>query len=239
VQRKLKKKQQDLLDCCVPLKRAKQDGVTMSELACLAVCNGVTCDTHRPPQELWCESDENVGDEFGERRAPLFERWVDELRSAVVLSCGSVNSHRLMASYDRSTLGQTGTGHFSPIAAYHRASDRVLIMDVARFKYPPHWVSLRLLARAMLSKDSATQRSRGFQLVSPDTRHSMPPAVRVMHWRDARLLLLESLRARVTSTSTKLDDAGVLQVLADVIVEALKLGKVTDITVEWSPLFTF
>jgi Phytochelatin synthase len=31
-------------------------------------------------------------------------------------------------------LGQTGSGHFSPIAGYHAATDSVLILDVARFK---------------------------------------------------------------------------------------------------------
>ena len=40
----------------------------------------------------------------------------------------------VVASYDRRSLGQTGTGHFSPIAAYEKSSDSVLILDVARFK---------------------------------------------------------------------------------------------------------
>jgi hypothetical protein len=31
-------------------------------------------------------------------------------------------------------LGQTGTGHFSPIGGFHESKDLVLIMDVARFK---------------------------------------------------------------------------------------------------------
>jgi hypothetical protein len=37
----------------------------------------------------------------------------------------------------------------------------VLILDVARFKYPPHWVSLPTLFAAMQTIDSASQRSRG------------------------------------------------------------------------------
>lgn len=41
----------------------------------------------------------------------------------------------------RAKLGQSGSGHFSPIGAFDRDTDMVLIMDVARFKYPPHWVS--------------------------------------------------------------------------------------------------
>uniref|UniRef100_A0A158P7B6 glutathione gamma-glutamylcysteinyltransferase n=1 Tax=Angiostrongylus cantonensis TaxID=6313 RepID=A0A158P7B6_ANGCA len=68
----------------------------------------------------------------------------------------------IVASYDRSQLQQTGTGHFSPLAAFHVASDRVLIMDVARFKYPPHWVQLDHLQKAMCSIDPSTKRTRGY-----------------------------------------------------------------------------
>ena len=60
----------------------------------------------------------------------------------------------LVATYSRGVLKQTGTGHFSPIAGYHPGSDRVLILDTARFKYPPHWVQLSLLFEAMTKVDS-------------------------------------------------------------------------------------
>jgi hypothetical protein len=40
----------------------------------------------------------------------------------------------LIVGYNRKVLGQTGTGHFSPIGGYHRGTDMALIMDVARFK---------------------------------------------------------------------------------------------------------
>ena len=36
------------------------------------------------------------------------------------------------------------------LVGYHEETDSVLIMDVARFKYPPHWVPLMDLADAML-----------------------------------------------------------------------------------------
>jgi len=38
----------------------------------------------------------------------------------------------------------------------------VLILDVARFKYPPHWVPLPVLFKAMKPADPATSKSRGF-----------------------------------------------------------------------------
>ena len=59
---------------------------------------------------------------------------------------------------------QTGTGHFSPIGGYHVGRDMALILDVARFKYPPHWVPLPLLWEAMGSVDVATGRPRGYDL---------------------------------------------------------------------------
>jgi glutathione gamma-glutamylcysteinyltransferase len=55
--------------------------------------------------------------------------------------CSSSDDERcaMICAYSRQVLGQSGEGHFSPIGGYHPASDHVLIMDVARFKYPAHW----------------------------------------------------------------------------------------------------
>lgn len=47
-------------------------------------------------------------------------------------------------------------------SAYHAAKDLVLILDVARFKYPPHWISAERLWQAMHAVDPATERSRGW-----------------------------------------------------------------------------
>ena len=57
---------------------------------------------------------------------------------------------------------QTGTGHFSPIGGYHAGRDMALILDVARFKYPPHWVPVSLLWDAMDTVDEATGQPRGY-----------------------------------------------------------------------------
>jgi glutathione gamma-glutamylcysteinyltransferase len=68
----------------------------------------------------------------------------------------------VIASYDRAGLDQTGSGHFSPVGGYHAAKDLVLILDVARFKYPPHWIAAERLWQAMHPIDPATGRSRGW-----------------------------------------------------------------------------
>src|SRR5262249_2804529 len=115
---------EELLDCCVPLAEGRQRGLDMDELACLSRCNGADVEVEHAD-----ESD------------------LDAFRAAVLAAAeGSVV---LVASYDRAGLDQTGSGHFSPIGGYHAAHDLVLVLDVARFKYPPHWVSLGRLFRAM------------------------------------------------------------------------------------------
>jgi hypothetical protein len=60
------------------------------------------------------------------------------------------NKHaRVMINFNRAILGQDGGGHFSPIASYSKEQDALLIMDVAKYKYPPVWVSVgRLHASA-------------------------------------------------------------------------------------------
>jgi glutathione gamma-glutamylcysteinyltransferase len=128
---------EELLDCCVPLEQVRKRGLDLDELACLARCNGA---------EVSLERAESAG----------VERWREALESAT--RGGSV----LVASYDRASLGQTGAGHFSPIGGYHAARDVALVLDVARFKYPPHWLSAERLWRAMLPIDPATSRSRGW-----------------------------------------------------------------------------
>jgi hypothetical protein len=76
----------------------------------------------------------------------------------------------MIVSYSRTVLSQTGIGHFSPIGGYHPSSDMVLIMDVARFKYPPHWIPLSLLYDALCTVDSETGKSRGYLLLSASNR---------------------------------------------------------------------
>lgn len=71
----------------------------------------------------------------------------------------------LIANFSRPTLGEVGGGHHSPIGAYDPASDRVLVLDTAAYKYPPTWVPADALLRAMQTEDSASGRSRGLVVV--------------------------------------------------------------------------
>ena len=67
----------------------------------------------------------------------------------------------LLVNYDRKILKQKGSGHISPLGAYHAASDQVLILDVSSYKYPPVWLKTALLYKAIHTKDSGSQKFRG------------------------------------------------------------------------------
>jgi hypothetical protein len=56
-------------------------------------------------------------------------------------------------------------GHFSPIAAYHSATDSFLVMDVSRYKFPPYWVTRQTLWKKMQTVDSGSGKSRGYIVV--------------------------------------------------------------------------
>ena len=59
----------------------------------------------------------------------------------------------VLVNFKRSALQQVGYGHISPLAAYDARSDRFLIMDVARYKYPPAWVKATDLYAALDTVD--------------------------------------------------------------------------------------
>lgn len=66
-----------------------------------------------------------------------------------------------LANFNRKLIYQVGGGHWSPVAAYHAPSDSALLMDVARYKYPPVWVTVKDLYEAVRSADDTSHRSRG------------------------------------------------------------------------------
>ena len=72
----------------------------------------------------------------------------------------------VIANYQRELIGQPRGAHFSPIGAYDEATDSFLLLDVARYKFPPVWVRADDLFKSMNTEDSEIPRSRGFILVS-------------------------------------------------------------------------
>lgn len=71
----------------------------------------------------------------------------------------------VLANYFRGIFGQVGGGHWSALAAYDAGTDRVLILDVAKYKYPPAWVRLTDLQRSLATIDATSGKARGLVLV--------------------------------------------------------------------------
>mmetsp|Transcript_43291 Transcript_43291/g.131743 ORF Transcript_43291/g.131743 Transcript_43291/m.131743 type:complete len:381 (-) Transcript_43291:130-1272(-) len=156
--------EEEMLNSCIDLEMVKKKGVTFGTFACLARCQGVAVEAR------WAE-----------------DSTVEEFRRAVRACCteeGNSSSDEasgypvfLVTSYSRRVIEQTGDGHYSPVAAFDEVSDKVLILDTARFKYGPHWVPLQLLFDAMIPIDKDTGRSRGYLLLSfkgDDTSSNLP-----------------------------------------------------------------
>lgn len=89
---------------------------------------------------------------------------LDDMRARLSKNLGTADDY-VIVNYQRGELGQESIGHISPLGAYHAGSDRFLVLDVARYKYPPHWVYADALHRAMRSTDIVSGKSRGFLVV--------------------------------------------------------------------------
>jgi len=151
-----------MLNCCIDLEEVKSTGITLRDFQCLAHCQGLTVDL------TYCD-DQSTLDDFRNavQRACVSNDHEDnenDDESSSSLSDGPLDI--LVVSYSRKVLSQTGSGHFSPIAAYDATSDSVLILDTARFKYGAHWVKLPLIYEAMKTIDPDTGKSRGFAVLS-------------------------------------------------------------------------
>ncbi|MBW4611909.1 MAG: phytochelatin synthase family protein [Desmonostoc vinosum HA7617-LM4] len=72
----------------------------------------------------------------------------------------------ILINYLRKEIGQERGGHISPIAAYNEQTDRFLILDVSRYKYPPVWVKTGDLWKAMSTTDSESGKTRGFIFIN-------------------------------------------------------------------------
>jgi hypothetical protein len=91
---------------------------------------------------------------------------VDEFRTLATQHLAAPDRY-VIVNYLRGAIGQERGGHISPLAAYDADTDRFLLLDVSRYKYPPVWVEADDLFGAMNTPDSDNQnRTRGFVLVS-------------------------------------------------------------------------
>ena len=77
---------------------------------------------------------------------------LDEVRRDLRLALADPDA-RVVVNFNRKVLGQIGSGHFSPVGAYAEREDSFLIMDVAKYKYPPAWVSVAKLYASLATVD--------------------------------------------------------------------------------------
>lgn len=142
---------EDMLDCCTPIDEVKKNGISSINLLCLALCNQL----------------------HGEFKRATDEVNIDEFRQELKFSTKR-EDRAIILSYGRQVLGQTGSGHFSPVGGYNELEDMVLILDVARFKYPPYWVSVQKVWEAMNTLDTVSGLTRGYMVLWRADSTTMP-----------------------------------------------------------------
>lgn len=129
-------------EAVVPRARIEQRGMTLDQLGGLAAAFGLKVEVVHA---------EDGGLAAFRRRAS------DNLATA---------GHHVLVNFLRSAIGQESFGHISPLAAYDAETDRFLILDVSRYKYPPVWASAVELFAAMNTPDSDNaDRTRGYVLI--------------------------------------------------------------------------
>lgn len=126
---------------CSPVESIQEHGIPFDEFTCLA--------------QSHCKVKAN--------RGVRYDQFLKDLESVT-----SNTTSQMVVNYSRAMLGQhESLAHFSPIGGYNKAEDQVLIMDVARGKYPSVWVSTKALYNAMMARShEEAGRSRGYFILS-------------------------------------------------------------------------
>ena len=180
------------LDLHIPLEIVQQKGITFDEFSCMARLNGAHVSEYRA-------SDTS------------YEQFINEVE---LVTAGGVKKS-LIATFSRKYLGQTGDGHFSPIAAYNQKRSLVLILDVARFKYPPYWVRTDRMWEAMGLLDEETGLSRGYFLLSKNRNPSVSGIMRAtISWELVRNMVTKTVPQHVGCADSYIDIArGILEAI--------------------------
>jgi Phytochelatin synthase len=140
-------------DAVLPRAVLAKQGITLDQLGKLLAMHPVTVEVH------------HAGDAS-----------LDAFRAAARDHLAA-KDHFVLVNYLRKALGQEIGGHISPLAAYDAKADRFLILDVARYKYPPVWVKASDLFDAMNTTDAANDnKTRGYVLISKAGTATPAPA---------------------------------------------------------------
>lgn len=130
-------------DAIISIDTIKKQGITLTQLGALFAVQPVIAEVHHAS-------------------GSSLEEFRNKARDYL-----SKPDHFVVVNYLRMAIGQEKGGHISPLAAYDAETDRFLILDVARYKYPPVWVKAEELFNAMNTPDKDNEnKSRGFILVA-------------------------------------------------------------------------
>ncbi|KAG2233100.1 Phytochelatin synthase-domain-containing protein [Thamnidium elegans] len=134
---------------CSPAESIQEHGIPFDEFTCLA--------------QSHCKVDAY--------RGVSYEKFLKDLETVT-----SDTLCQMVVNYSRSSLGQHDPlAHFSPIGGYNKAEKQVLIMDVARGKYPSVWVHTKDLYDAMMATEESGL-SRGYFILTnyEQTKQQVP-----------------------------------------------------------------
>jgi glutathione gamma-glutamylcysteinyltransferase len=98
---------ESMLSCCEPLDVVKLKGITLAKLGCLAKCNGA---------KTIIKYGSNVS--------------IDEFRQDVSLIASlpvGIDHTIMIVSYNRGTLKQSGSGHFSPVGKFNLSIEKIFL----------------------------------------------------------------------------------------------------------------
>jgi hypothetical protein len=134
----------EVLKAVKPMSSVEADGITLEQLESLLTLSGA-----------------KAGKVFAS------ETGVDAFRTAARAAIADPTAI-LIVNFGRAEFGQAGIaggGHISPVAAYNAKTDRFLILDVARYKFLPSWVTADRLYAAMNTPDTSSGKTRGYVVV--------------------------------------------------------------------------
>jgi Phytochelatin synthase len=129
-------------EAIIPRQQIERQGLTLAQLAAILESYSVNV-------EIYYGGDLNL----------------NTFRSIAIRNLKRTNNF-IAVNYSRRAIGQEGGGHISPLAAYSATTDRFLILDVSRYKYPSVWVKAKDLWEAIRTIDPVSQKTRGIVLIS-------------------------------------------------------------------------
>lgn len=101
---------------------------------------------------------------YGVKATPHYANKMDKEQFKALVKDALAHDQYVTVNFLRTALKQVGGGHHSPIVAYDKKTDRFLMLDVARYKYPAYWVTANDLWSAVNTMDG--ELSRGFIVIS-------------------------------------------------------------------------